>query len=104
MIKFFVGIFSFLMVILGIIFVSCAIMLALACLDFLCDTDIKGQLVRDLGDRHLLKDIRKNVVNLFDKYDTPSEEDYQAGSLEQYKRYIHLEHVRMLNAKEETDS
>ena len=89
----FVGIFSFLMVCCGIIFLLCLLMLGLALFDYLCDTDIKGKLAKDLGPRKRLKKIRKNVSDFMYMNDTPSKEDLVTASDEDYKRYLYKKHL-----------
>ena len=85
----FIGVFSFLMVLCGIIFLMCILMFGLALFDYLCDTDIKGRLTKDLGPRKRLKKVRKNVSDFMYKNDTPSKEDLMTASDEDYKRYLY---------------
>lgn len=53
--------------------------IGLAALDYTLDSDIKGALVRLLGPRHFLKNIRIKLLKLAKRLDTPSEKDIPMG-------------------------
>ena len=88
-INFFIAAFMFLAVLCGIIILLCVIMFGLALFDYLCDTNIKDNLVKQLGPRKKLRGIRKNVQDFVYKNDRPSKEDLVAASDEDYKRYLY---------------
>ena len=69
MIKFLTAVLMFFIDIFMLIVIFCAIVLALIMVDYILDTDIKTALNKWLGPRKGLKDIRKNVLKLFDKID-----------------------------------
>ena len=69
MIKFLTAVLMLFIDIFMLIVIFCAIVLALIVLDYILDTDIKMALNKWLGPRKVLKDIRKNILKLFDKVD-----------------------------------
>lgn len=87
--QFFGWIFGLTMVLCGIVCFACVIMIGLACFDYLCDSDIKGYLVNQLGERPLLKQIHKNAADFMKKHDTPSKEDLMTASDEDYRKYLY---------------
>ena len=85
--KVFGWIFGFTMLCCAIVLFACVAMIGLACFDYLCDSDMKGYLVSQLGERPLLKNIRKNAIDFTKKHDNPSKEDLMTASDEEYRRY-----------------
>ena len=83
--------FTGVMTLTAIIIFSCVALIGLACFDYLCDSDMKGALVKELGPRPLLKNLRQKVVDFFDKHDDDvTKEDVMVASDEDYrKRYLY---------------
>lgn len=71
MIKLMVAITSFFIACFSAIMFLCACLMGITFLDYLVDSDLKGYLKENLGDRTWLKTLRKKILDVFKKYDTP---------------------------------
>lgn len=75
MIKIMVAITSLFIACFTIIMFFIACLMGITFLDYLVDSDLKGWLQENLGDRTWLKKLRKKILDIFKKYDTPSRID-----------------------------
>ena len=75
MIKIMVAITSFFIACFAAIMFFIACLMGITFLDYLVDSDLKGWLQENLGDRTWLKKLREKILDIFKKYDTPSRID-----------------------------